>query len=55
MKRIITADKVIAMLIKWGNNADDSRNMVAKHFDAAMTNNPEGTCREIANFIRTVY
>lgn len=54
MKAIELKSKVIAQLIKWGNNETDVLNMVELHFDSAIKN--EGTSvKQIANFIRTIY
>lgn len=50
-----TQTKVANILIKWGNNVENVTDMVSKHFDAAITNNPNGTTKDIANFIRTIY
>ncbi len=45
--------KVIAQLIKWGNNENDVIEMVNLHFELAAKKH--STIKEIAIFIRTIY
>lgn len=46
-------NKVIAQLIKWGNNEKDVNEMVDLHFDLASKNFEN--VKSIAMYIRTVY
>lgn len=46
-------NKVIAQLIKWGNNENDVNEMVNLHFDSASKNFEN--VKSIAMYIRTVY
>ena len=45
--------KVIAQLIKWGNNEKDVNKMVDMHFDYASKN--YSTVKTISECIRTIY
>lgn len=47
--------KVKALLIKWGNNADDVEAMMAKWFEVIYNGNKEESARYIANMIRTAW
>ena len=46
-------NKVIAQLIKWGNNEKEVNEMVNLHFDSASKNFEN--VKSIAMYIRTVY
>lgn len=45
--------KVIAQLIKWGNNEADVNKMVVMHFLSASKN--YSTVKTISEYIRTIY
>lgn len=45
--------KVEALLIKWGNNQDDVKAMMAKWFEVIYNGNKEEKPSYIANMIRT--
>jgi len=45
--------KVIAKLVKWGNNSQDVLTMVNEHFEYASNN--YNTVASISNCIRTIY
>jgi hypothetical protein len=47
------SEKVIAQLIKWGNNPNDVSDMVSKHYNVAISFCT--SVSSIANYIRTVY
>jgi hypothetical protein len=46
-------EKVTARLIKWGNNPEEVKEMVDKHFEYAAANFE--TVKGIAECIRTIY
>lgn len=46
-------DDTIKLLIKWGNNPDDVKDMVEKHFEDAIKK--YRMAKVIAEYIRTVY
>ena len=46
-------EKVTAMLLKHGNNPEDVRKMVGKHFESAYKK--YSTVSSMAEFIRTIY
>lgn len=47
--------KVETLLIKWGNNPDDVRAMMAKWFEVIYNGNKEEKPSYIANMIRTAW
>lgn len=47
--------KVKALLIKWGNNADDVEAMMSKWFEVIYNGNKDESARYIANMIRTAW
>ena len=47
--------KVEALLIKWGNNQDDVKAMMAKWFEVIYNGNKEEKPSYIANMIRTAW
>ena len=47
--------KVEALLIKWGNNADDVKAMMDKWFEVIYAGNKNESARYIANMIRTAW
>lgn len=47
--------KVKALLIKWGNNADDVEAMMSKWFDVIYKGNKDEPARYIANMVRTAW
>jgi hypothetical protein len=51
--KMTTLNKVIAKLIKNGNNVNDVKNMTNIHFEYA--SNKYTTVNSIANCIRTIY
>lgn len=53
MKNETLKNKVEAKLVKWGNNANDVKEMIALHFEQASKN--YSTVNAIAEYIRTVY
>ena len=46
-------EKVEKMLIKWGNNEEDVKKMIAEHFEYA--SEKYSTPERIAEVIRTIY
>jgi hypothetical protein len=53
MTNEILKNKVIAYLIKCGNNVNETKEMVELHFELAFTKFK--TVKQISNFIRIVY
>ena len=53
MKTATLKNKVIAKLIKWGNNESDVHKMVDTHFEYAFEKH--STVNKIAECIRTIY
>ena len=53
MKNLSKIEKVTAQLLKWGNNENDVKEMVSKHFESASKN--YSSVSTIANYIRTIY
>ena len=47
--------KVLKLLIKHGNNKDDSKKMVDKHFDYVKRVYPDATPRKMAEVIRSIH
>lgn len=48
-------DKVLKLLLKWGNNQKDCIKMIESNFDYAMRTYPNSKASEIAKILRNIY
>lgn len=53
--KAVTKESVIKLLVKWGNNPEESKKMVEAHFDCAVRCMEGAKARTIAEFCSTVY
>lgn len=48
-------EKVTKLLLKYGNNPDDVKDMMKKHFKVTAKNYPDFKAAKLAEFIRSIY
>ncbi len=52
-KQKITKEKVLARLVKWGNNPERAKGLINEHFDYAVKH--YSTVSKVAEVISTIY